>query len=133
MTAPGEAKKPSPWAQSQAPRGRRDASTTAPAAMPALVPDVEATGPRQQKREWTDCLSRTCCGEQGGRPAARVRVVDTARRRLIICARPAAGRSSTARARRSSPAEMVTVDAARYVPSSSSNNKRATAPAAGRR
>ena len=67
-------------------------------------------------------MNKVAAGRRGPRACRRQR-----RAALIICARRGrAGHQLRARGG-GSPAESVTVDAARYVPSSSSNNKRATA------
>ena len=62
--------------------------------------------------------------EVAGRPGPRACRRHGARRLIICAARP--GKSLTARARRRLSGGNLTVDAARYVPSSSSKNKRAT-------
>ena len=66
--------------------------------------------------------------KEGGRPAGPACVSSTRRAAANYLRAGRPRRSLTARARRRSPAESVTVDAARYVPSSSSN-KQASAPA----
>ena len=90
-----------------------------PRRCPTLKPPVSST-----------TKTRTMLGsEQGGGWPAGPACVSSTRRaaaNYLRAGRPR--RSLTARARRRSPAESVTVDAARYVPSSSSENKRATAP-----
>ena len=88
-----------PWARSQVSRGRRDASDACARGDPTLVPDVEATGPRQQQRESTDKdYVKQGNMKVAGRPGPRACRRHGARR-LIICA-ARTGKSSTARARR---------------------------------
>ena len=122
---PGRGEKSRPRARSQVSFNNGTRRTTAPAAMPRRCPTLKPPVSSTTK-------TRTMLGseQEGGRPAGPACVSSTRRAAANYLRAGRPRRSLTARARRRSPAESVTVDAARYVPSSSSNNKRATAPPA---